>query len=204
MAPAIEFWSHCLGHFVSVLHCRVCACGSYGGGDVHEGGGGRTTQEVSLLPHQPPSSHPHTLTSSQEDRHWVSFHFQQSRDELVWVIVVGKATIFLTLCLHSAVDELLRQRSNKPIRKPSENVSKVGTHCFLENSVSHESQDCVYDPKDMLLLQPYSLCVREHVPVHTSILVPPVPHTHTHTTHTPTLTDIVDFAGINATTATST
>ena len=26
MAPAIEFWSHCLEHFVSVLHCRVCAC----------------------------------------------------------------------------------------------------------------------------------------------------------------------------------
>ena len=51
MAPAIEFWSHCLGHFVSVLHCRVCACGSYGGGDVHEGGGGRMTQEVSPLPH---------------------------------------------------------------------------------------------------------------------------------------------------------
>ena len=46
------------------------------------------------------------------------------------------------------------QRSNKPIRKPSENVSKVGTHYFLENSVSHESKDCVYDPKDMLLLQP--------------------------------------------------
>ena len=45
MAPAIEFWSHCLGHFVSVLHCRVCACGSYGGGDIHEGGS--TTQEVS-------------------------------------------------------------------------------------------------------------------------------------------------------------
>ena len=33
-------------------------------------------------------------------------------------------------------------------------MSKVGTHCFLENSVSHESKDCVYDPKDMLLLQP--------------------------------------------------
>ena len=27
-------------------------CGSYGGGDVHEGGGGRTTQEVSPVPHQ--------------------------------------------------------------------------------------------------------------------------------------------------------
>ena len=34
---------------------------------------------------EPPSSHPHTLTPSQEDRHWVSFHFQQSRDALVWV-----------------------------------------------------------------------------------------------------------------------
>ena len=33
-------------------------------------------------------------------------------------------------------------------------MSKVGTHCFLENSVSHESKDCVYNPKDMLLLQP--------------------------------------------------
>ena len=105
-------------------------------------------------PIEPPSSHPHTLTPSQEGSHWVSFHFQQSRDELVWVTVVSKATIFLALCLHSAVDELLRQRSNKPIRKPSENVSKVGTHCFLENSVSHESKDCVYDPNDMLLLQP--------------------------------------------------
>ena len=44
---AIEFWSHFLGHFVSVLHCRVCACGSYGGGDIHEEGGGRMNQEVS-------------------------------------------------------------------------------------------------------------------------------------------------------------
>ena len=78
-------------------------------------------------PVEPPSSHPHTLTPSQEDSHWVSFHFQQSCDELVWVTVVGKATIFLTLCLHSAVDELLWQCSNKPIRKPSENVSKGGT-----------------------------------------------------------------------------
>ena len=43
---------YCLEHFVSVLHCRVCACRSYGGGDIHEGGGGRTTQEVSPLPHQ--------------------------------------------------------------------------------------------------------------------------------------------------------
>ena len=102
-------------------------------------------------PVEPPSSHTHTLTGSS---HWVSFYFQQSRDELVWVTVVGKATIFLALCLHSAVDELLWQHSNKPIRKPSENVSKVGTHCFLENSVSHESKDYVYDPKDMLLLQP--------------------------------------------------
>ena len=42
-------------------------------------------------PVEPPSSHPHTLTPSQEDSHWVSFHFQQSRDELVWVTVVGKA-----------------------------------------------------------------------------------------------------------------
>ena len=30
----------------------MCACGSYGGGDVHEGGGGRRTQEVSPVPHQ--------------------------------------------------------------------------------------------------------------------------------------------------------
>ena len=27
-------------------------CGLYGGGNVHEGGGGRMTQEVSPLPHQ--------------------------------------------------------------------------------------------------------------------------------------------------------
>ena len=60
---------------------------------------------------------------------WVSFHSQQSGDELVWVTIVCKAAIFLALCLHSAVDELhvLRQHSNKPIRKPSENVSKGGT-----------------------------------------------------------------------------
>ena len=99
---------------------------------------------------------PHTLTHtpSQEGSHWVSFHFQQSRDELVWVTVVGKAAIFLALCLHSVLDELLRQHSNEPIRKPSENVSKGRTHCFLENSVSHESKDCVYDPKHMLLFTP--------------------------------------------------
>ena len=52
MAQVTEFWSHYLEHFVSVLHCRVCACGSYGGGDIHEGGGGGTTQEVFSLPHQ--------------------------------------------------------------------------------------------------------------------------------------------------------
>ena len=52
MARATEFQSHYLEHFVSVLLCRVCACGSHGGGDVHEGGGGRTTQEVFSLPHQ--------------------------------------------------------------------------------------------------------------------------------------------------------
>ena len=52
MVLATEFWSHYLEHFVSVLHCRMCACGSYGGGDIHEGGGGRTTQEVFSLPHQ--------------------------------------------------------------------------------------------------------------------------------------------------------
>jgi len=70
------------------------------------------------------TTHTHTHSHSQEStgKHWVSFHFQQSRDELVWVNVVGQASIFLALCLHSAVGELLRQRSNKPIRKPSENV----------------------------------------------------------------------------------
>ena len=50
MAPAIEFWSHCLEHFVSVLHHRMCACRSYRGGDVHEKGGDRMTQEVSPHP----------------------------------------------------------------------------------------------------------------------------------------------------------
>ena len=79
--------------------------------------------------------HTHTPSHSQEGSHWVSFHFQQSRDELVWVTVVGKAAIFLALCLHSAVDELLWQHNNKPIRKPSENVSKGGTQCFQENTV---------------------------------------------------------------------
>ena len=83
---------------------------------------------------------PHTLTHLQEDRHWVSFHFQQSHDELVWVtkstitseveivyvlhdcmceiekctfVFQGgiKAAIFLALCLHPAVDDLLRQHS---------------------------------------------------------------------------------------------
>ena len=34
------------------LLCRVCACGSYGGGDIHEGGGGRMTQELSPISHQ--------------------------------------------------------------------------------------------------------------------------------------------------------
>ena len=106
----------------------------------------------SLSGHRPLLGHllnpvPHTLTHSHPHSHWISFHFQKSRDELVWVTVVGKATIFLALCLHSAVDELLRQRSNKPIRKPSENVSKGQTHCFLENNIFHESKDCVYDPK---------------------------------------------------------
>ena len=45
----------------------------------------------------------------------------------------------------------------------------------------------------------YSLCVGEHVPVHTSILVPPAPYTHTHHTHPPTLTDIVDFTSMVST-----
>ena len=33
MTQAIEFWNHCLEHFVCVLHC-----GSYEGGVVYEGG----------------------------------------------------------------------------------------------------------------------------------------------------------------------
>ena len=88
------------------------------------------------LPHTLTHTHPHTVTPShlQEGSHWVSFHFQKSRDELVWVTVTGKAAIFLALCLHSAVDELLRQHSNKSIRKPSENVSKGGTQCFGEKN----------------------------------------------------------------------
>ena len=77
---------------------------------------------------------------------WVSFHCEQSCDELVWVTVVGKAAIFLALCLHSAVDELLWQHSNKPIRKPSENVSKGWTQ---RRKAFHESKDYVCDPKDM-------------------------------------------------------
>ena len=44
-------------------------------------------------------------------------------------------------CMHSAVDELLRQHSNKSIRKPSENVSKGRTQ-QEKNSVSCESKDC--------------------------------------------------------------
>ena len=84
---------------------------------------------------EPPShTHTHTPSHSQEGSHWVSFHFQKSRDELVWVTVTGKAAIFLALCLHSAVDELLWQHSNKPIRKPSENVSKGQTQCFGEKN----------------------------------------------------------------------
>ena len=26
MAQGTELWIHCVGHFLSVLHCRVCVC----------------------------------------------------------------------------------------------------------------------------------------------------------------------------------
>ena len=58
-------------------------------------------------------------------------------------MIVGKATIFLTLCLHSAVDELLWQCSNKSIRKPSENVRKRGTQFSREASVMRVKIACM-------------------------------------------------------------
>ena len=42
MARATEFWSHYLEHlYLSCTAECVCVCGSYGGGDVHEGEGER-------------------------------------------------------------------------------------------------------------------------------------------------------------------
>ena len=84
---------------------------------------------------------------------WVSFHFQQSCDELVWVTIVSKAAIFLALCLHSAVDELLRLRSNKPIRKPSEHVSKGRT----QRRKASLMRDCVICSLPILITSPSML-----------------------------------------------
>lgn len=43
---------------------------------------------------------------------WFAFdyHHGDGKDDFVWVRLVGKATIFLTLCIQSAVNELIRVR----------------------------------------------------------------------------------------------
>ena len=64
------------------------------------------------------------LTMQGTGKQWLSFHFQASKDKLTWVTIEGKGVPFLTQCLHSAVNELLRRQKRQGIRKPSEHPIK--------------------------------------------------------------------------------
>ena len=50
--------------------------------------------------------HPHQESGEK----WLAFHYHHgdTEEDFVWVRLVGKATIFLTLCIQSAVNELIR------------------------------------------------------------------------------------------------
>lgn len=52
----------------------------------------------------------------------LKFHYQNGKDSFVWVTITGEKAVFLALCLHSAVNELLRVRGKKPIRTPQDQV----------------------------------------------------------------------------------
>lgn len=65
----------------------------------------------------------------------VKFHYQEGKDSFVWVTITGEKAVFLALCLHSAVNELLRVRAKKPIRTPKDHVSLVVTYMYLRTSV---------------------------------------------------------------------
>lgn len=52
----------------------------------------------------------------------LKFHYQFGKDSFVWVTITGEKAVFLALCLHSAVNELLRVRSKRPIRTPKDQV----------------------------------------------------------------------------------
>ena len=67
----------------------------------------------------------------------LKFHYQEGKDSFVWVTITGEKAVFLALCLHCAVNELLRVRSKRPIRTPKDQVTTSG--------VSHSVVDgCMY------------------------------------------------------------
>ncbi len=52
----------------------------------------------------------------------LKFHYQDGKESFVWVTITGEKAVFLALCLHSAVNELLRVRGKKPLRTPQDQV----------------------------------------------------------------------------------
>ena len=53
---------------------------------------------------------------------WLHMNYQVSKDEFVWVELSGELCVFLNLCLHSTVTELLRVRGNTALRTPATQV----------------------------------------------------------------------------------
>ena len=136
MAQATELWIHRFGHFLSVLHCRVCACGHW---------------------HGCPS------TSSSLVMSWSG----------------SRSSVRLPSSSPSAYTLLLMSYyGNKPIRKPSENVSKGRTQ---RRKASHESKDCVILRICSLPTLTTSYPLTLHV-THNSKLAQ-THLTHTHLTH---------------------
>ena len=140
----------------------------YGSGDVHEGGAGRTTQEVFSLPHQQNEmlegrlqgtgsdlcmysskatstmqhtiaytcTYLHTLTFSHPHRRTIT-GFPSTSSSLVMSWSGSQSSVRLPSSSPSACTLLLLSyygnAATSPSEKPSENVSKGGTH-----SVSHK------------------------------------------------------------------
>ncbi|XP_064387805.1 sorting nexin-17-like isoform X2 [Halichondria panicea] len=49
---------------------------------------------------------------------WLHINYQLSKDDFLWVQLSGELCVYLNLCLHSTVSELLRVRASTPLRTP--------------------------------------------------------------------------------------
>ena len=76
----------------------------------------------------------------------LKFHYQDRKDSFVWVTITGEKAVFLALCLHSAVNELLRVRGKKPLRTPKDQVEII----MMIGAYNIENTCMMYSPFETL------------------------------------------------------